>query len=155
MPRLYKRTAKQDIWKKGFRAPANNKQGYTVDRSIPASTGDNESPDKLLIPKGSVYFTWHPKGADWQYSLTQPDLRSDWEIEITDFTAEVESIKEQEQDYDEDGEWESERDSLKERIEERRDELQTNLDAMPQALQESSVLNERIEALDELIEQLN
>jgi hypothetical protein len=61
--RLYIRKARQNIYKIGFRTPASNKQGFTVDRSIPASTGDNESADKLLIPKGSTYYTWHPKGA--------------------------------------------------------------------------------------------
>lgn len=155
MPRLYQRTARQDIWQTGFRTPASNKQGFKVDRSIPASTGDNEHQDVLLVKKGQRYFTWHPKGLPWQYSIERPDLRSAWEREIAELEEQVDSIVNSKEDYEDIEEWESNRDAQIESLEERRDELQQSLDNMPEVLQESSILNDRIEALEELINQLN
>jgi hypothetical protein len=140
MPRLYQRTAKQDIWRIGFSIKADNKQGFTTDRSIPGSTSDHESPDQLLVKKGEKYYTWHPKGSDWRYSTKKPDLRSDWDKEVGDFEDRL---------NDADSE---EKDDVRSDIEERKSELESNLDAMPQQLQESSVLNERIEQLQELID---
>lgn len=96
------------------------------------------------IKAGKTYFMWHPKGSPWQYSTERPDLRSAWDIEISDFQERVD----QRGDPDED-------ESLSEDLSTRRDELQTNLDAMPEQLQESSILNERIEQLDDLINELN
>lgn len=153
--RLYQRTARQDIWQVGLKTPADNKQGFKRDRSKPAEPWMqycSMQHDHLLIKKGQQYFTWHPKGSDWQYSLTRPDLRSAWEKEIEEFQSEVSELEgldneDKKSNYDS-------IDDLRTRIEERRDELQTNLDAMPEQLQESSVLNERIEALDELLENL-
>jgi len=131
--KLYYRTARKDLYKIGKRTKNGNKT--SIDRSKP----DNEN-DIVIIKKGEKYYTWHPKGNDWQFSKTKPDLRSEWQKEIDNWEDEVENVE-----YDD-------RDDLRERIEERLDELQSNLDNMPEQLQESSVLNERIEQLQELID---
>lgn len=83
--KVFEHRAKKDLYENGLRTPANNKQGYTLDRTKPAD----------------------------------------------------------------------ERDGLVSEIEEFLDELQSRLDNMPDQLQESSVLNERIEELDSLLSELN
>lgn len=50
---------------------------------------------------------------------------------------------------------ESQIESIKSTLEEIKDETQSSLDNMPQHLQESSVLNERIEAIDSAISELD
>lgn len=149
--RLYKRKARHDIYQYGERLNADNKQGFTRDRSKPTSNPHLQD-EEVIIRKGQEYYTWHPKGFNWQYSLKKPDLRSDWEKELVELGDEVDNFmknrmdeEEEETNYD---------DYLRTKIEERKDELQTNLDNMPEQLQESSVLNERIEALQELLDQL-
>ncbi len=76
MPRLYERVARKEIWRKGQRTKSNNKQGYSVDRSKPEIDPETGGIiDQLIVEKGQKYYTWHPKGSDWQYSLKKPDLR--------------------------------------------------------------------------------
>lgn len=151
MPRVYKRKARQDIWEVGFRTPANNKQGFSVDRSIPASTGDNEALDRLLVKKGEEYYTWHSKGYPWQYSTQYPTFpKSEWEEKWEEFQNQKEEIE-----YSsDDDEKESNRYDLRTAVEEYRDELQSRLDNIPESLQESSVLTERIQSLEDLIDEL-
>lgn len=141
MPHLYKRKARKDIWKIGVVMSAINKQGFITDRSHPSVV----EKDQLLIPKGSEYYTWHSKGCDWQYSLTKPDLtkpKTEWEEKFEDFKSRV--IQIDDKNYED----------LSSEIEEYQAELQNRLDNMPQQLQESSVLNERIDELQNLIESI-
>jgi DNA repair exonuclease SbcCD ATPase subunit len=109
------------------------------------------------IEKGQKYFTWHPKGSPWQYSLEKPDLRDAWTQEIEGFRERIQELKdthaEYEEEEDERDDVESDLAALEQEIEERKDELQSNLDNMPEQLQDSSILNERIEELDQLIEE--
>lgn len=136
MPRLYKRKARTDRYQFGRAL----KSGI-IDRSLPRIPFDN-----LICEKGEFYYTWHPKGSPWQFSKTKPDLRSEWEKTIEDFQERVEQLNE---DLDLD------RAELSCEMEEVRGELQERLNNIPEQLQESSVLNERIEELDSLIEQIN
>lgn len=151
MPRLLKRIARKNLYKIGQRTPANNKQGFVLDRSKPNMNESNEfEQDELIIEKGEEYYTWHPKGQEWQYSKTKPDLskpKSEWEEKFEDFQERVnlcQDVEGLEEDCDE----------LVSEIEEYRDDLQSRLDNMPQQLQESSVLNERIEELQSLIDSI-
>lgn len=146
MARLYERTAKKDIWLIGFRTPADNKQGYKRDRSIPGSTSDHEEQDKRLVKKGQQYYTWHPKGSDWQYSLKRPDMRSAWDKEYADY----EDRTNEACDSDEEA-----RDEMRTELEEKKQELEDSLERMPEQLQESSILNERIEQMQELLDNLD
>lgn len=146
MPKVYHRTARSDIYEKGQKKKAPNKQGYTIDRCKPCNRAD-----KIIIKKGQKYFAWHPKGSDWQYSANKPDLRSAWQIESDDWEDRVTQIEDRISDVDEvhDGsDLDNDRTDLKEELESRIDELQYSLDNMPEQLQESSILNERIEELN-------
>jgi hypothetical protein len=144
MPRLYRRKARTDRYKIG-RITHNvcNKQGYSINFGLPSLLTE----DTLICKKGETYYTWHPKGGNWQFSAKEPDLRSEWERTFDDFSNRVGSAIMMDSDLDE-------KEDLKNEIEEYRDQLTDNLNNMPDALQESSVLNERIEELDSLIEQL-
>ena len=66
MPKLHKRIARKNLYRIGQRTPANNKQGFVLDRSKPNMNAFNEFElDELIIEKGEEYYTWHPKGQDW------------------------------------------------------------------------------------------
>lgn len=146
MPRLYERTARQDIFRYGKKTKANNKQGFVIDRGQPRDTNDFR-----LVRKGNKYFTWHPKGSDWQYSIHRPDLRSDWQRTIDEFREKIDTINGEEYL---DGAGDSEED-VQQEIQDKIDELQTNLDNMPEQLQEGHILKDRIEELEQLLEELN
>lgn len=142
MPRIYKRKARKDLYFIGLKTPAKNKQGFVFDKSKPA-----DEFDKIAIHKGEEYYTWHPKGSPWQYSKQEPIFerrKSEWETKFEEFEERVNECRDVE-GLEED--W----DDLVSEIEEYRDELQERLDNMPYQLQDSSVLNERIEELDSLI----
>lgn len=144
MPRLYRRKARTDRYKIGKKVETESiAQGFVRDYSKPNMNAFNEFElDELICKKGEFYYTWHPKGSPWQFSKTKPDLRPEWERTIEEFRHRVCDCIEGESD---------ERDELLSEIEEMRDELQSRLDNIPEQLQESSVLNERIEELDGLI----
>lgn len=118
--------------------------------------GTNGSPDTILIAKGEPYywckFRYQPKKVS-KTPFTSDQLRygrygkPEWDEKFSDFENRVNDCVDVE--GAEDG-----ANSLREEIEEYRDELQERLDNMPEQLQESSVLNERIEELESLISQL-
>lgn len=139
MPRLYHRKARTDRYKFGRSVyDSTIAQGFRIDHSQPKVPFD-----VLICKKGEFYYTWHPKGSPWQFSKEKPDLRPEWEKIFSDFQERVDECAESGGDID--------RDDLIKEIEEMRDELQSRLDNMPEQLQESSVLNSRIEELDGLI----
>lgn len=144
MPRLYRRKARTDRYKIGKKVETESvAQGFVRDYSKPNMNAFNEFElDTLICKKGEMYYTWHPKGSPWQFSSTKPDLRPEWEKTLSDFQERVEQLSD---DLDLD------RAELSCEIEEMRDELQSRLDNIPEQLQESSVLNSRIEELDGLI----
>ncbi len=107
-----------------------------------------------LVLKGQSYYWWKFRNRSKQISLTEPTSsqldkygKSEWQEKWEEFEnrvndcANVEGLEDDASD-------------LSSEIEEYRDELQSRLDNMPESLQESSVLNERIEELDGLIDQL-
>lgn len=160
---VHKRKARQDIWLNGRRSPSNNKQGYSLDRSKPRTQTQYpyDHDDTLIVSAGQEYYTWHPKGRDWQYSLEKPiKQKSEWEEKLQEFRDQLSNIEfgSDDDNIDDDNideeEKEQSKNTFREDVEEYRDELQSRLDNMPEQLQESSVLNERIEELDSLIEEL-
>lgn len=155
MPRLYQRTARQDIWETGKRSEAANKQGYILDRSKPNVNARGTVRDELLVKKGEKYYTWHPKGRDWQYSTKAPDLRSAWAIELDDFMTREASIGAPEDfdgSYDE---WETEKDQLVSDLEERISEMDESYSNMPDSLQtEEHILKERMQELQDIIDRI-
>lgn len=140
--KVFKHVARKDLYEVGLRIPTDNKQKYKLDRTRPADEND-----VVVIKKGQEYYSWHPKRCPWVYSL-EPFVYvppyNEWNEKIAQFEEEknrcvdVEGLKD-------------DVDTLRSEIEEYRDELQGRLDNMPDQLQESSVLNERIEELDGLI----
>lgn len=145
MPRIYKRVARKTRFRLGLRIPTNNKQGFVTNYYEP-----RDENDEVVCEAGQSYYTWHPKGRSWQFSKTEPKLtpiKSEWNEKFDEFQNRVYEIQEL-------CEGEGDVDELRVEIEEYVDELQSRLDNMPQQLQESSVLNERIEMLQELINDL-
>lgn len=142
LPRVRTHKARRNIYKIGKKTPADNKQGFHHTRYVPC-----DETDEVLIPSGSMYYTWNRKGRPTCYSLTPPEfprLVSEYVEKTEEFQQGMQSVSN-----------EDERDELVQQVEEFRDELQERLDNMPWQLQESSVLNERIEELDELIGEIN
>src|SRR5579872_3713298 len=111
MPKVYERTATADLYKNGKKTPAKNKQGFTLNRKQPS-----DDKDKVIVKKGEKYFTWHPKGCDWQISKTKPDVRLQWDKDYEDWESRVDDACD---DNDRD-----EMENLRVEIEERRDEMQ-------------------------------
>lgn len=139
--RIYERKARKTRFLNGHRTPAENKQGYTTNYYEPRD--DN---DPVICRAGDMYFTWHPKGQPWQFSKTRPVILkrlNEHEETMTGFEDRKEDLQEQE-----------EADELLDEVRSYRDDLDTRLNNMPEQLQESSILNERLEALDELITEL-
>lgn len=146
--RIHQRTSKNTLWNKGRKTPSNNKQGFSINRKLPFMTREGVTDDTVFCEKGEKYYTWHPKGLPWQYSKTMPDLRSEYQQTLDDFEWKVVTLEMRSEN-------EEERDSLRVEIEEYQSKLQSRLDNMPSQLQESSVLNERIEELQDLLDQLD
>ena len=143
LPRVKTHVARRDIYKIGKKTPADNKQGFKHTRYEPS----DEQEDEVLIPKGSMYYTWKRKNQPQSYSLTEPVfpvLKSEYDENMENFNASKENLE------DEDA-----KEQLVTEIEEFRDELDGRLNNMPEQLQESSILNERIEELDSLIGEVN
>jgi hypothetical protein len=147
LPKVTKHKARKDLYKVGLKTPAENKQGYTVDRKQPSI----EVKDEVIVKAGEEYYAWKRKGQPYSYSTTYPTfpvLISEWDEKFGDFGERINECTENEESEDE-------KQQLLEEIEEYRDELQSRLDRIPYQLQESSVLNERIEMLDDYILQLS
>ena len=151
--------ARTDIHQYGLKTTANNKQGFTLDRSKP-STDPDEQPDEVIIPKGSKYWTWGFKYQPKQFSLTEPTSdqlrygrygKNEYSTNIDDYNSRLEILKQFAESGDMD---EGDKDSLKTDIEQYKDELQERLDNVPESLQESHVLTERIQELEQLIDEV-
>lgn len=143
------KAARKDIYQKGIRIPAENKQGFTLDRSTPNPDGDT-----LIVKAGESYYWWKfrhggkriSKTPPQRSQLTQSDFKSTiWTIEDERIAKFVYS----------DG-----RDAVEEiigELEELRDQCQESLDNMPESLQESptgEMLQNRIDSLEDMIGQL-
>lgn len=151
------KSAKTDIWVKGLGRVKTHQKGKkvgqpytTVDRSQPHQDGD-----EILIKKGEPYY-W----TKYKYQLkriskipfTQDQLRygrygkPEYQEKYEEFESKINDLDEEDEDS---------KDELRTEIEEYRDELQGRLDSMPEALQESSILNERITDLEDLVSQID
>lgn len=145
--RVYKRRARKTRFQNGKRTPAKNKQGFTMNFYEP-----QDANDPVVCRAGETYYTWHPKGQPWQYSTERPVFvkqKTEWEEKYEEFQSRVDEVTGE--DWIEASDEQSE---LQIEIEEYQSELQERLDNMPQQLQDSSVLNERIEELQLLLDQL-
>ena len=145
MPRIYTRKARKTRYLQGLKTPADNKQGYKVDYYQP-----RDENDVVVCEKGETYYTWHPKGQPWQYSKEKPvfekrknefEQKFDEFEERVNYCADVEGL-------------EDDAEELRSEISEYIDELQSSLDSVPYQLQESHILTERIEQLNELYERI-
>jgi len=143
------KSAKNDIYQTGKKIPADNKEGFRRDRTQPCNQDD-----VVLIPKGSSYFWWKFKYQRKQVSLTKPSERqlvrygkSEWQEKEEEFEGQMNSFRD-------DNLSRGEIEELQLLIEEYCDELQSRLDNIPYQLQESSVLNERIEILRSMLDEL-
>jgi chromosome segregation ATPase len=111
-----------------------------------------DSNGKIIVKKGEPYYWWKFKNRDRQISKFKPSADKLKKYGPTEFEtnwADYEGRKD-EAEYDED-----EREQLKSDIEEYKGELEDKIQNMPEQLQESSVLNEYVEQLDELLGELN
>lgn len=137
LPKVSQHTARRDIYKIGLKTPNHSKQGFKHTRYLPADEND-----KVLIPKGSKYFSWNRKGQPTCYSLTYPifpKLSSEYNDKMDEFNSLKDSLSSEEK-----------KEELLANIEDYKDELQSRLDNIPDQLQESSILNERIDELEYL-----
>lgn len=138
-------TATADLYKRGLRTPASNKQGYTLDRKKPA-----DAEDEVIIKKGQKYYSWKRKGNDQRTYSLEPYVYvkpyNEWDEKIGEFNSSFEEVCESDDD--------DAKDELREQIEEYRDELQDRLGNMPDQLQDGHILNERIEELEGMISDL-
>ena len=67
MPKVFKQKARTDIYAQGARIEAKTKKGYKIDRSKPF-----DDKDKVIIPKGSIYYMWPFRFGPTYRSLTPP-----------------------------------------------------------------------------------
>lgn len=135
------KVAKKNIYQEGDRVPSNNRLGYRIDRSIPSTPND-----KLLVKSGESYYWWKFRNRPKSISLTKPTADQLRKFSKPEFQEKFEEFESRVDDcYDSD-----EKEELKGEIEEYTSELQERLDNMPEQLQESSILNEYIEQLEEL-----
>ncbi len=134
--KIFKRKARQDIYEQGITLPARNKQGFITKRCLP-----KDKSDKLLIEKGEIYYTWHFKGRPWSVSKEKPNLewpKSEYTLMLEDFEERKSSCSREELE------------TLVSDIESYADELESRLYNMPSQLQDSSILNDRIDELRSL-----
>jgi hypothetical protein len=150
--KVNKHIARADIYRHGLRTPADNKKGYTLDRSQPRGIDD-----VVIVPKGTEYYKWQKKNQPPTISLTPPTRQqltsSDFLIQIYDLEDDINSFQaEGPEDI------QSAVDGWREQVETLRDELEEKRENMPESLQESPVgqlLQERYDALDEWLNELD
>lgn len=147
--KVSKKKARNDIYAHGLRTPADNKQGFVLDRSQPRGIDD-----KVIVKKGQEYYSWKFRNSPAQISLTYPKpqqlTRSEFMITVYDIQDRLDSLAIPE--GNDASVLESEVEEICSEIETLRDETQEKLDNMPQQLQDADtgqLMQERIEALDE------
>lgn len=149
MARVKTHKARNDIYQKGIKVEsAKTKSGFKRDRSVPA-----DKDDRLLVPKGATYYTWTlGYHGTPQISLTYPNKRqltqSGHQLRLYDFEDAIEAIEASSPE-----DLQSAVESIISDLEDYKSELESNLESVPEQLQESHVNNERIEALETAIEE--
>lgn len=153
MPRVHRQTARNDIYRYGKKVPSDKtKSGFRLVSSKP-----RDESDEVIIQKGQTYYMWSfPFGGT--YKQLTPPRRSqltrseflgqmyDLEDSVMEFTCNT--LEELETQVEE---WKSELESIRDEQEEKRDN-------MPESLQESfsgELLQERYDALEDLINELD
>lgn len=141
LPRVFKRKARKNIYKIGKRIPATNKQGFSHFLHIPADEND-----EILIPAGATYYSWQRKREPRSYSLTYPEFPR----LVSDHVLAVEGFEERKEALDN----VDDRDTLADEVDTYKEELEEKLSNMPDQLQDSSVLNERIDEMETLASEI-
>jgi gas vesicle protein len=151
MPRVHHVTARADIYARGLRTPANNKQGYKLDKSKPADENDY-----VIVKKGQKYFHWQRYKSAKQYSLTRPKpsqltgspfLQTVYGISERLAELEPESLEQLSETAEE----------IKTELEELRDTTQEAYDNLPENFQygeQGAMLEERIANVEQMIDDL-
>lgn len=138
--------------------PGSKRAGRTItktDHSQPA----NEK-DPILIQKGESYWWWQFAFRPKQYSRNKPRrsqlTQSEFLGWLYDMEDEIQAFNVLEKDIEsyDPSDLSSTRDEWVEQINSQKEELEGKLGNMPDGLQESSVLNERIEALQTWADEL-
>lgn len=120
-----------------------------IDRSQPAGKGD-----KILIQVGESYWWWQFMKGPKQYSKDRPRRSQLTQSEFYQWLWDTEdmisnfNVSEEELESYTAADFDSTRDEWINEIDNYREELEDRLNNMPEGLQDSSVLNERIEALE-------
>lgn len=134
------KSARKPIYKSGIIKTNPNGTRRFI-RTIPI-----DDKDEIVIQKGESYYFWKFRNCAISVSKTEPTFeqllrygKSEWDEKIEEFEKAQEELKTVE-----------DRDNLINEIEDYQNDLQERLSNMPDSLQESSVLNERIEELDSL-----
>lgn len=155
MPQLHFAKARNDIYAEGLKTKADNKQGYTRDRSKPAN-----KQDKILVKKGESYYWWQFPYRDKSISLTRPKrsqlTQSGFLSALYDIEDNLSGLNAG--DFESVEDLESTIDDIKSEVESLRDEQEEKKSNMPEQLQESQTgetLQERYDALDSMYSELD
>jgi hypothetical protein len=167
---FYVKKARKPIYEHGSTVAYEGKKGTKregrkmskLDRTVPNPAGDT-----VLIQKGEAYYYWQFRTGPIHYSKTMPKRHQltqssylSWLYDFEDDIIGAYSAPEKDEDLlsFSPSDLESARDEWLSEIESQKDELQEKLDNMPDALRESSssgqLLQERIDALDQLTSDL-
>lgn len=152
MARVHTQKARTDIYATGLKTPANNKQGFSRDRSKPSG-----SDDRVVIQKGQTYYSWQLHRQPRQISLTRPKpqqlTQSGFLITVYDIQDRISNVRSCSDVEDA----ASEVDGIKDDVQNLLDETQNSLDNMPESLQQGptgELLQERIDGLEEVLSEL-
>lgn len=133
--------ARKDIYENGV--SFKNKRGFsTTNLSLPA-----DKHDQIVVKKGESYWWWKWRFGTKHISKTEPESsqlsrygKSEWDERMEDFEGRKDDFEN--------------KDTLLTDIEEYKSELESRLENIPEPLQESSILNERIEELGTLYDEV-
>lgn len=154
MPRVHIRTARRDIYKVGARvANSKTKSGFRRDRSLPA-----DERDEVIVQKGQEYYTWKFQFREACIQLHRP-TRS--QLTQSAFLQALYELEDRMDDFTATNDVSTNQDAVQEivdAIRELQQQQEDSLEAMPEALQETSVagelLRERADALEQWASEL-
>lgn len=152
MPKVHKRTARTDRYVRGLKIKTDNIKGYKTDKAQPADEND-----KLFCTKGTTYYTWTLYGSAPSFSLTPPDRR---QLTNSAFLVSCYDVEDSISDLQVCMSTDEIRTSIEEivsNVQTLTEETEESLEDIPESLQEAptaELLRERIEALEELVTEL-
>jgi len=146
------KAARTDIWSRGVRTPADNKQGFTWDRSRPADANDI-----LLVKAGEPYYWWQLHRSPKQLSLTKPRQS---QLTNSAFLGEMYGLQEEIEDWTgtKMHELEEQVQAWKDKARELAEMSDESLQAMPESLQygpTGEMLQERYDACEAFEQELD